>query len=193
MTKQTRIIVGVGGIILLIAGAWFALTERVEAPTVTTSQTTQKPPATTNTTASTSAPVVTAPATHPTTAKPSTHPATAAPKSAFALVTYTGNDFLPRKLVITKGMRVRFLNLSDHDMWIASDLHPLHSLYPIKTPKGCSGSIFDECAGVPNGGHWDFVFNVEGTWGYHNDAAINDGGKIVVDLPGEKPPTDAGF
>jgi hypothetical protein len=108
-------------------------------------------------------------------------------KPTFTTVTYSGNDFLPRKVTIMINGTVRFYNNSDHDMWVASDIHPLHNGYPEKSSTDCAGSTFDECKAVPKGGYWDFVFHKDGTWKYHNHRVPIDDGEIEVRRPGDTP------
>lgn len=150
--------------------------------TATSSAPLEAPAVTAPTAAPVSAPKV------PTTPKPVVA-APAKPATSLHLVTYNGKGFSPRELTIIKGDTVRFLNISDESMWIVSDLPHTHNAYPIKTENGCSPTIFDMCTAIKNGKHWDFTFEREGTWGYHNESKSVMNGKIEVNLKGEKPAT----
>ena len=187
MTKQT-ILIGVGAVVLFALGAWFLRAPHAEAPAVAQNntpvpQTTETTATTTTDRVATATPETSTPNTAPvvkTTPKPSP-----APTPSYTLVTYDGQNFSPHKVSIAKGGTVRFLNVSSKDMWVASGVHPLHSEYPIHTQKDCAGSIFDECAAVEKGGHWDFKFDVEGTWDYHNHKSPISEGIVRVLLPGQ--------
>jgi plastocyanin len=97
-----------------------------------------------------------------------------------ATVTYDGNEFTPSTLTVMEGTTVTFKNESDQNMWIGSNDHPTHTLYPEKSEGDCLGSSFDECAAVGRGGEWSFTFDEVGTWGYHNHAKARNTGTVVV-------------
>lgn len=118
---------------------------------------------------------------------------TTTPKPKLALVTYDGRGFSPKKLTILKGDTVRFLNISSDGMWVVTNIHPTHKSYPVKTTKSCSGTIFDMCKEVQNGQYWDFTFDREGTFGYHNEIKPVMDGSIEVNLVGEKPATGGDY
>ena len=110
-------------------------------------------------------------------------PAPAPPQLPYnALVVFDGGRFVPREVTIIKGGTVRFLNASDQNtkMWIATDNHPTHDRYPIKDDEKCSGNSFDECEAIKVGEYWDFTFDAEGTWGYHNDVDPKYTGSVKV-------------
>ena len=69
-------------------------------------------------------------------------------------------------------------------MWVASDPHPTHQGYSGTTvDKHCpdtTGTAFDECTAVPQGGVYTFVFKKVGSWGYHNHANHDAKGTVVV-------------
>lgn len=96
-------------------------------------------------------------------------------------VTYTNDGFSPETVTITRGQTVRFTNESDGDMWVASAVHPTHTVYPEKTEEDCLGSAFDACQSVAPGNSWSFTFNETGEWGYHNHRRANHTGAIVVE------------
>jgi len=94
-------------------------------------------------------------------------------------VSYTDSTgYIPNTLTIKKGGRVVFKNESSKEMWVASQPHPTHTLYP--KSGGCIGSIFDSCRGIPTGNFWSFTFDVSGTWQYHNHLHPRYTGIIIV-------------
>ena len=98
-----------------------------------------------------------------------------------ALVSYTDAGFEPAETTIRKGQTVRFVNNhSSRDSWIASAIHPTHSVYPTKSTDDCLGSSFDTCRGLKAGEFWEFTFNEVGTWGYHDHLRASQTGKIIV-------------
>jgi len=186
MTKQTLLIVA-GAVVVFASGAWFMTAHRAEAPATTLNT---APVANTQAVATTTAdaPAATTTVTNlldaPTLEKPTPKPAVA-PKPTYTLVTYDGQNFAPHIVSIPKGGVVRFFNVSSDLMWVASGIHPFHAEYPIHTPKDCAGSIFDECAAVGKGGYWDFKFDVDGKWDYHNHKSPIHEGIVRVLLPGQ--------
>ncbi|MBI2048183.1 MAG: hypothetical protein HYT27_03510 [Parcubacteria group bacterium] len=95
-------------------------------------------------------------------------------------VTYTENGFAPLSVEIKKGEAVIFKNESGASLWVASAIHPTHSLYPQKSPSDCLGSSFDACAVTAPGSSWNFTFTEVGSWNYHNHIQANHRGTIVV-------------
>jgi len=102
------------------------------------------------------------------------------PPSSITVVTYTDNGFSPETVTILKGESVRFKNESSSRMWVASDIHPTHSLYPIKSDNDCLGSSFDQCKTSVNGESWVFTFNTAGEWRLHNHVRASKRGTIIV-------------
>lgn len=96
------------------------------------------------------------------------------------LVDYTDEGFSPSELTIKKGQTVRFVNNSSGRMWVASAIHPTHSVYPEKTENDCLGSAFDQCDASLASSFWEFKFNVVGEHGYHNHVKASDRGKVIV-------------
>ncbi len=187
MTKQTLLIAG--AVVLFVAGGWYMSTQRTEAPSKTAENTPGPVTSTPGTTASTTQGATTTPTSAPRVAPPvvkSSPQPTATPKPSYATVIYDGQNFSPYKVTIAKGGVVRFVNLSNDPLWVASGIHPLHSEYPIRTSKDCAGSLFDECKAMARGEHWDFKFDVEGTWDYHNHKHPISEGVVRVLLPGER-------
>jgi plastocyanin len=106
----------------------------------------------------------------------------------YAVVAYNDGSFSPRKVTIVKGGTVRFVNLSSKDdMWIASDLHPIHNGYPTRDSKNCSGYAFNQCKAVGKSGYYEFTFERQGTFGFHNEIDPSITGKVEVNNPDEKP------
>lgn len=98
-----------------------------------------------------------------------------------ATIIYTGTRFIPDDVTIVEGGTVRFVNTSDTEkMWIASNNHPTHTIYPIKTDNDCNGSAFDQCEAVEKNGSWSFTFDRFGGWRFHNHSRAKDGGIVHV-------------
>lgn len=95
------------------------------------------------------------------------------------VITYTNTGYSPVTLQIKKGETVTFKNQSSRSMWTASAGHPTHLGYP--TTGGCLGSIFDACKGVQPDDSWSFMFDISGTWKYHNHLSPGDTGTVVVE------------
>jgi|GEM_PF-711489 len=186
MTKQ-QLLMAVGAVVLVASVAWFIKAPRAEAPVVTQNttpvQTETATATTTQDTASSTAPTSTPSETPVVKSAPKSPSPT--PKPSYTLVTYDGQNFVPHKITIAKGSTVRFLNISTDDMWVASGIHPLHNEYPERALNSCAPTTFDQCTAVAKGGYWDFKFNVDGTWDYHNDKKVISGGIVHVLLPGE--------
>lgn len=87
-------------------------------------------------------------------------------KQPEAVIIYTDSGFSPASIEIGSGTRVIFKNQSSTTMWPASGMHPTHNLYP--TTGGCIGSTFDACRAVSPGDSWSFVFDIAGSWKYHD-------------------------
>ena len=101
-------------------------------------------------------------------------------KNSAAVVVYTEQGFIPETVTVKKGEAVTFKNKSGRDMWVASNPHPTHTLYPEKLPSDCLGSSFDACKGVPAGADWSYTFNSVGTWRYHDHLRPDNQGTVVV-------------
>ncbi len=197
---NTRIILAALGIAVLVGGAfWLGTAHNAEAPVETVDDTAMlesdspiEDVATTTpeetVAATTPAPAPVQPKTQTPSAPVKTTPPPAAQTApSYAVITYDGRNFSPNEITITLGGTVRFLNLSDEDMWIASDLHPIHSGYQVKDSKNCSGWAFDMCESVGKGGAWNFTFERAGKFGFHNHMRAADNGRIIVKDPEVKP------
>lgn len=102
----------------------------------------------------------------------------AVPLSKIREINITNGGFEPSKIEVEKGMIVRWYNKSSGESWPASGFHPTHAQYPEK--GGCIGSKFDACHGVKPNEAYEFIFNVSGTWGYHDHLNPGKQGVIVV-------------
>lgn len=96
-------------------------------------------------------------------------------------VTYSASGFSPASITVKTGSTVRFVNQSGSNMWVASDIHPSHSLYAGTTLRDhcpdTSGTAFDQCAA---GNEYTFTFTKAGTWKYHNHVNAADTGTVIV-------------
>lgn len=95
------------------------------------------------------------------------------------VVTYTNSGFSPSVLKVKAGTTVTFANKASDSMWVASAIHPTHRSYP--TTGGCIGSTFDSCKNIARGSSWAFIFDIKGTWKYHNHLDPKETGTIVVE------------
>lgn len=98
-----------------------------------------------------------------------------------AAVIYTEQGFIPETITVKKGEAIAFKNKSGRDMWVGSNPHPTHTLYPEKSVSDCLGSSFDTCKGVPAGTDWLYTFNSVGTWRYHDHLRESNRGTVVVE------------
>lgn len=96
------------------------------------------------------------------------------------IVTYTDTGFSPKIIEINSGDTVMFINNSSRGMWVASNMHPTHTLYPEESDSDCLGSSFDACTGVAVGESWSFTFNSTGSWDYHDHMKASRTGTVDV-------------
>ncbi len=153
-------------VVVIVGGVWWFTSQPVEAPvvdTTTTSEETNTTPATyadTRTQVGVEVDVNTAPLS--------------------ATVTFNGDAFSPSTVTIAKGGKVTFTSTGGN-MWVASDLHPQHTIYSNTTRQqhcpDTAGGAFDQC--MP-GANFIFTFTKTGTWNYHDHTNANLGGKVVV-------------
>lgn len=87
-----------------------------------------------------------------------------------AIVEYDGNEFSPASVTVEAGSTVRFVNNGTRTMWVASDDHPAHTDLP----------EFDNKGGVGPGETYEFTFDTEGTWGYHDHLSSSAVGTVEV-------------
>lgn len=101
-------------------------------------------------------------------------------------ISYSDNGFSPSILTISVGESVRFFNEGNRLlMWPASAVHPTHKAYPGTDIAKCGTSsqngMFDACKGYGTGESWEFRFNEQGTWKYHNHLQPTHFGTIIVE------------
>lgn len=100
-------------------------------------------------------------------------------------VIYSDGVFAPVSLVVKKGDKVTFYNVSGDFVWPASDNHPTHKNYPGSDIDKCGaeeeGRIFDACRQLLPGEDWSFIFTEAGSWGYHNHLQAREKGVIIVE------------
>ena len=143
-------------LIIVIVGGWFLLSgNQASAPsTITTDEA-----AVTSTT-------INVPPTPPTT------------------IVYSDQGFSPASITVTVGTIVTFVNQSSDDMWVASAMHPTHTVYSgTSLSQHCpdtDNSTFDECKGDVSGSSFSFTFTKEGTWKYHDHLNPTRFGTIIV-------------
>ena len=86
------------------------------------------------------------------------------------VVTYTDTGFAPSPLMVSVGQTVTFVNESTGGMWVASAVHPTHSVLP----------GFDQKKSVAKGASYEYMFLKVGTWKYHNHVKPSDTATVVV-------------
>ena len=88
---------------------------------------------------------------------------------------YTDAGFSPANLTVKVGDTVTFKNQSSADMWVASAMHPTHSVYNGTTlQQHCpdpENNDFDQCQSGGAGTSWSFTFTKAGSFGYHGLSA----------------------
>lgn len=116
-----------------------------------------------------------------------TAPAATATSSQAVTIMYTGSGFSPANVTVQKGQTVTWVNQSSGKMWIASGVHPLHTLYDgTSVAQHCtngapnSASVFDQCAATGAGSSFSFTFDKVGSWTYHNHTNPTSFGTVVV-------------
>ena len=97
-------------------------------------------------------------------------------------VAYGTDGFSPKTVTIKKGGTVTWTNQGGAaGMWIASAVHPTHSVYSGTTLaehcNGTSATSFDQCK---DASVYSFTFSKIGTWNYHNHLNPNDFGTVIV-------------
>jgi len=86
-------------------------------------------------------------------------------------ISMNSSGFSPANLTIKAGDTVRFVNNDTTNHWPASDVHPVHAIYP----------EFDARADIIPGGEWSFTFEKVGEWGMHDHRSPVTTGKIIVE------------
>lgn len=100
------------------------------------------------------------------------------------LVEIRNDGFNPDTLTVKIGETVIFVNKDAVSHWPASDVHPLHTVYPGSGIHKCNTpeqvNIFDACKRLPPGAEYSFTFNEVGEWGYHDHTRPGLTGIIIV-------------
>jgi len=96
------------------------------------------------------------------------------------------SGFSPKELTIKSGDTVTWtVTSSTRTHYIASALHPTHTLYPGSAINKCNTAggenIFDQCDDMKEGESWSFTFDEVGTWRYHDHLKAISTGTIVVE------------
>ncbi|MCP6719838.1 MAG: peptidoglycan-binding protein [Patescibacteria group bacterium] len=86
--------------------------------------------------------------------------------------------FNPKTTIIPVGGIVRWINNDTNVSWPAADIHDTHSNYP--ESGGCISSAFDACRDLQKGEDYYFIFNIPGTWEYHDHVKPDRVGEIIV-------------
>lgn len=149
-------IVGIIAVIIVVVGGWYLLKG---TPASAPETPTEEAQTTTNTTTTTT--TITG-----------------------VIIVYTDQGFSPANINVPLGTTVTFVNQSSKNMWVASAMHPAHTVYSGTTlSQHCpdtTNSAFDECKGDAPGASYSFTFNKEGTWKYHDHIDATKFGSITV-------------
>lgn len=96
-----------------------------------------------------------------------------APEGGMGMVTvrYTNSGFEPAKLTVPVGTMVEFVNQSDEEMWVASNMHPSHEIL----------ATFDQFSGVGKSQSYMYTFDKKGVWPYHDHINPAIEGSIMVE------------
>lgn len=105
------------------------------------------------------------------------------PKDYYIDITSSG--FNSNSLVIKQGDTVIWTNKDSKPRWLASAIHPTHTVYPGSDIKKCGtdeeSNIFDSCRGISPGESYSFTFNEKGKWNYHDHLIVGHYGSISVE------------
>ncbi len=85
-------------------------------------------------------------------------------------VVLTDSGFEPNKITLVKGGTITFSNTTDKPYWPASNLHPVHSIYP----------EFDPLRPLAPEEEWSFTFDRLGTYNFHGHLRSYFVGTIYV-------------
>ena len=107
------------------------------------------------------------------------------PEKKNIMIEITGDGFTPRAITVKKGTTVTWVNKSGHSAWPASDVHPVHTVYPGSNTKKCDTddkiNIFDACRGLKEGETYSFRFERVGRWQFHDHLRPSLGGIVIVE------------
>lgn len=83
-------------------------------------------------------------------------------------VSYGDDGFAPKTITVESGTTVTWTNESNRPMWVASDVHPAHNIFP----------DFDQ---LGSGDSYSFTFGQTGEWEYHNHLFPSHTGTVIVE------------
>jgi plastocyanin len=86
------------------------------------------------------------------------------------VIQFGDDGFLPTEITIQKGETVKFTTTRDKHFWPASNIHPIHEIYP----------EFDPREPISPKDSWSFRFDAIGQWKYHDHLAPYYTGTIIV-------------
>lgn len=116
---------------------------------------------------------------------PTLLPTTSPRPTLNSIILYSDSGYSPSTLKVKKGETAIFKNTSSKMMWTASAVHPTHKGYPGTDIAFCGKQtlvvMFDACKGYGPGESWEFPFNEQGTWKYHNHLQPSHLGTIIVE------------
>lgn len=84
------------------------------------------------------------------------------------VVELRAEGYYPKEIIVRKGDWVKFVNKRDDPFWPASDLHPIHTIYPEFDPR------------QPMESNWSFRFDKVGGWRYHDHLTPIFAGRVEV-------------
>lgn len=96
---------------------------------------------------------------------------TAGSGTGMETIRYTNSGFQPKNLIVPVDTMVEFLNQSDFEMWVASNVHPSHDILP----------TFDQFKGAAKGKSYMYTFDKKGVWPYHDHNNPSFEGVITVE------------
>lgn len=96
-------------------------------------------------------------------------------KNKIFLINITSDSIIPSYLEIPLNTKIAFINKTNNSVWIASDDHPTHQIYP----------EFDSRGNIDSGAKWEFLFDKTGRFGYHDHLNPILKGTIVVFQAGD--------
>lgn len=91
-------------------------------------------------------------------------------KNAEHTVELRDSGFYPEEITIQKGETVKFTTTRDKYFWPASNIHPIHEIYPAFDPK----------EPIDPKETWSFRFDETGQWKYHDHLAPYYTGTVIV-------------
>ncbi len=102
-------------------------------------------------------------------------------------IVYSDQGFSSSSITVKQGQIVMWVNQSSENMWIASGVHPVHTLYDgTSLNQHCvngaptSSTVFDECVAGAPGASYSFTFVKAGTWKYHDHVNASMVGTVIV-------------